>query len=98
VVTGTAPNPVTRVRVTGVGTSSISVGWTLPTGTVNWTNISIQYSTSATGPWINGPLLPANAKAGTITGLARHTEYFIRVQTINAAGVGTTAAVNGTTL
>jgi hypothetical protein len=97
-VTGSLPKPVTGLRRSGAGRTSISVRWTLPTGGAPRTNIQVQWSLSPTGPWISGPLLSPNATTGNATGLVTQTEYFIRVLVINGAGSVVTGPIQTTTL
>jgi FtsP/CotA-like multicopper oxidase with cupredoxin domain len=98
VVTGSLAKPVTGLRLSGAGRTSLSVRWTLPTGGAARTNIQVQWSTSPTGPWISGPLLSPNATTGNATGLVTKTEYWIRVLVINGAGSVVTGPIQGTTL
>jgi FtsP/CotA-like multicopper oxidase with cupredoxin domain len=96
--TGTLPNAPTRVRLTGAGSTSLSVAWSLPTTGTAWQNVRVQYSQNPGGPWTNGPLLSPTATSFTITGLDRRTRFYIRVQTINTVGAGTSAVISGSTL
>jgi hypothetical protein len=92
-----APNPVTNLHTTAITGNSIAVAWTLPASGGAATSIRVQYSRNAGGPWTTAATLAATATSRNITGLLGSTRYYIRVQTINASGTGTSSVINALT-
>lgn len=90
--TAAAPN-----TLTALGTNSqIALSWVAPTytGGSPITGYTVSYSaSSASGPWTtwsqNQPGLSA-----TITGLTTATQYWVKVEAVNAVGTGTAATAS----
>jgi fibronectin type 3 domain-containing protein len=79
----TAPNAPGTPSVTSVGTSSIGLSWTEPTGGA--ASYELERGTSASGPW--GAPVTITGRSHTDTGLAAGTTYWYRVRATNASGV-----------
>lgn len=74
---------VTTLAITNVTNTSISAGWGLVTGTVNY---QIEYKLASSGTWILGTLLGPTINFDTITGLIPEETYHIRVNAICTVG------------
>lgn len=80
---GTAPAAPTGLKVTGTTSSSVSLSWTAPSGTVTGYYIYENGSQAAT----------VTGTSGTVSGLAASTTYSFAVAAYNSAG---TSAKSGT--
>jgi fibronectin type III domain protein len=86
------PYPPTSVSVTSTGTSSVRVSWGAPSSTDGAAirNYTVEFATSATGPWSSlsaGTVLGAN-----LTGLKSSTNYTVFVTAWNSVGEGDPSA------
>ncbi|HEX4093379.1 MAG TPA: glycoside hydrolase family 18 protein [Trebonia sp.] len=72
----TAPSAPTGLTVTGATSSSVSLSWTAPSGTVSGYDVAENGSQVAT----------VTGTADTVTGLAASTSYTFTVSAYNAAG------------
>jgi fibronectin type 3 domain-containing protein len=79
----TAPNAPGTPSVTSVGTTSVGLSWSEPTGGA--ASYELERGTSATGPW--GAPVTITGRSHTDTGLAAGTSYWYRVRAKNAADV-----------
>jgi chitinase len=73
---GTAPAAPTGLTVTGTTSSSVSLSWTAPSGTVTGYDVSENGSQVAT----------VTGTSDTVTGLAASTTYKFTVAAVNSAG------------
>ncbi len=92
VTTNALPGPVTNLGETSATTTSISLAWTQPSGTI--VNDTVYVSTTC-GAWTTfstgGPV-----SIYTVTGLAPFTRYCFQVQAWNAAGGSATPLLHNT--
>ena len=90
----TAPGAPTGLTVTGTTSSTVSLSWTAPAGTVTGYDV-----------YLGGTLLPANGVTATVSGttavvsgLSSSTSYTFTVSAVNVKGTGTqSASVQATT-
>jgi hypothetical protein len=85
---GTPPTAPTGLTVTGTTSSSVSLSWTAPSGTVTGYDV-----------YKNGTqALTASTTSATVTGLAASTSYTFTVAAYNSAGTGSqSSSVQATT-
>jgi len=88
----TAP---TNLTASG-GDEEITATWAAPAddGGSSITGYTVQYATSADGPWTTDST--SSSRTRTITGLTNGTEYFVRVWAKNTAGNGVYASTTAT--
>jgi chitinase len=85
---GTPPGAPTGLAVTGTTSSSVSLSWTAPSGTVSG------YDVYENG----GQATTSTGTSATVTGLAASTTYTFTVAAYNSAGTGSqSGSVSGTT-
>jgi hypothetical protein len=86
--TGTPPGAPTGLTVTGTTSSSVSLSWTAPSGTVSGYNV---YRSGTEVGTVSGT-------SDTVTGLSASTTYSFTVAAYNSAGAGPqSSAVSATT-
>jgi FtsP/CotA-like multicopper oxidase with cupredoxin domain len=93
---GQLPRGITLLHVISKTTTSIRVGWTLPTVAAFPTSIRVQFATTSTGPWTTRTVTPTTTSYN-ITGLVHLRRYWIRIETVNAVGVTNSPNINTTT-
>lgn len=85
---GTVPGAPTGLKVTGTTSSSVSLSWTAPSGTVTGYNV---YENGSRATSVTGT-------SATVSGLASATTYTFDVTAYNSAGEGAASgSVQGTT-
>jgi chitinase len=85
---GTAPAAPTGLKVTGTTSSSVSLSWTAPSGTVTGYDI---YENGSQAASVTGT-------SGTVSGLASSTSYTFTVAAYNSAGISAkSGSVSATT-
>jgi chitodextrinase len=85
---GTAPSAPTGLTVTGVTSSSVSLSWTAPSGTVTGYNV---YANGTENSTVSGT-------STTVTGLAASTTYTFTVAAYNSVGASSqSSSVQATT-
>ncbi|HEY1618412.1 MAG TPA: glycosyl hydrolase family 18 protein [Streptosporangiaceae bacterium] len=85
---GTAPAAPTGLKVTGTTSSSVSLSWTAPSGTVTGYDI---YENGSQAASVTGT-------SGTVSGLASSTSYAFTVAAYNSAGISAkSGSVSATT-
>ncbi|MEP7266494.1 MAG: fibronectin type III domain-containing protein [Saprospiraceae bacterium] len=67
--------PPNSLNVTGISTTSVTLNWSIVSGTVNYT---VQYKTSDSPTWITAPIITNNSM--TLTGLVIGTSYSWQVK------------------
>jgi hypothetical protein len=93
---GQLPMAVTGLHLDTATTSTLKVGWTLPTGGAARTGIQVQYATSSGGPWTT-KTSTVSATSYTITGLSKAKKYYVRVVSVGSGGSTTTSAITAST-
>jgi hypothetical protein len=93
---GQLPMAVTNLHVISEGTTSLNIGWTIPTGGAARTSIQVQFATAAAGPWTTRTTTPT-ATSFNITGLVHLRKYWMRVASVNAFGSTLSSVITATT-
>ena len=75
---GTAPGAPANLTITGTTSSSVSLSWTAPSGTVSGYNV---YQNGSRATSVTGT-------SATVTGLAASTSYTFTVSAVNSVGEG----------
>ena len=93
-----APTGLTVSPTLGVG-GSLDASWTAPTNTdkPTITGYKLQYATSSSGPWNNGPQNVTGTSSTITTGLAENTLYYVRVLAFNTDGDGAWSSTDSAT-
>ncbi len=78
---------------------SLTVAWTNPVGGTPATSLRVQFSrTGSVGPWTTQGTLAATVTSRLMGGLIPNTNYWIRVQAVNAGGATNSAMITSRTL
>jgi FtsP/CotA-like multicopper oxidase with cupredoxin domain len=96
--TSAVPAAPSSLRITSIGSNSLTLGWT--DNSNNETGFQIQRGASATGPWTTVGTVAASATQFVNSGLNRRTTYYYQVRAANGFGNSAwvpTAAVAGRT-
>ena len=93
-----APTGLTVAPTLGAG-GSLDASWTAPTNTdkPTITGYKLQYATSSSGPWNNGPQNVTGTSSTFTTGLAEDTLYYVRVLAFNSDGDGAWSSTDSAT-
>ena len=93
-----APTGLSVAPTLGAG-GSLDASWTAPTNTgkPTITGYKLQYSTSSSGPWSNGPQNVTGTSSTFTTGLAENTLYYVRVLAFNSDGDGAWSSTDSAT-
>jgi hypothetical protein len=92
------PYPPIALTAGAATSSSLAFSWSAPASNEGAavTSYTLDYATSASGPWT--PVTQGGALSGTLTGLSSGTKYFVEVDATNSVGVGhASAAVTAST-
>ena len=93
-----APTGLTVSPTLGAG-GSLDASWTAPTNTdkPTITGYKLQYATSSSGPWSNGPQNVTGTSSTITKGLAENTLYYVRVLAFNSDGDGAWSSTDSAT-
>lgn len=91
-----APLVPINLVVGAASTTSLNISWDRAVSGNAPTDYTVEYSTSASGPWTDKPH-SGTATTNQITGLAVDTLYYVRVSASNAAGSSSYITASGRT-
>jgi hypothetical protein len=86
------PYPPIALTAGAATSSSLAFSWSAPSsdGGAAVTSYTLEYATSASGPWT--PAAQGSALSGTLTGLSSGTKYYVEVDAVNSQGTGHASA------
>ena len=86
----TAPDPTGAVTVSGVSTTSATIGWVRPAydGGAAVLDVVVELSTDGGATWVPVPHAATTSTSLAVTGLVGGTTYLARVASLNSIGVG----------